>query len=119
MSVFLNAGKHIMLDYLAGEITAISLHSADPSTGGSNELTGGSPAYARETPAFAAASGGEVALSAALEFDIPASSTVAWVGFWAGATFVAKAELSAAEIYAAQGTYTLTTGTKLVISDPA
>lgn len=119
MSIFVNAGKHIMLDALAGVIDEISLHDDDPSTTGANELTGGDPAYARKVPTFASAAGGEAALDGALEFDIPEASTVAFVGFWANDVFVARGELSAPEVFAAQGTFTLTTATKLTITDPA
>ena len=114
---FMNAGKHIMLDALAAVTDEVSLHNDDPSTTGANELTGGS--YARLAPAFAASSGGEKALSAELQFDVPAASTVAWVGFWAASVFVAKAQLAAPEVYAGAGTYTLNTSTKLDINDPA
>lgn len=118
MSVFLNPAKHLMLDYLGTQITHVSLHDGEPDGSGSNELSGGSPAYARKAPTFASASGGEMALNAAIEFDVPAAATVAWVGFWDDSTFVAKGELSASETFAAQGTYTLTTNTKLAITDP-
>lgn len=122
MSVFINVGKHIMLDHLAGEIDAISLHSAEPNSSGSNEISGGDPAYSRETPSFGAAASGEVALDTAIEFDIPPSTTVAWVGFWATIeatpTFVAKAALADSEAFSAQGTFTLTTATRLRIVDP-
>lgn len=116
--VFTNDGKDAMLDYIAGEITEISLHDDDPSTTGANELSGGSPAYARKAPTFASASGGEAALASTLEFDIPASATVAWVGYWIDTDFVAKGELSSPEEFGSQGKFTLTTANKLVISDP-
>lgn len=117
--VFTNNGKNAMLDYLAGEITEISLHDDDPSTTGANELTGGSPAYARKVPSFASASNGEVALSAPLEFDVPAGATVAWVGYWVDSDFVAKGELASSETFGSQGKFTLTTANKLIISNPS
>lgn len=119
---FTNAGKHIMLDALAADCDFISLHDDDPGGSGDNELSGGSPAYARKEPVFAASSSGEKALNAALEFDIPPGSTVAYVGFWKDDTvdvFLGSAELESPEEYTGQGTYTLNTSTKLKISDPA
>jgi hypothetical protein len=58
-----------------------SLHSAYSSSG-ANELTGGSPAYARKAATWAAASGRSKATSASMVFDVPAGQTVRWVGFW-------------------------------------
>jgi hypothetical protein len=105
-----------MLDALAALCDAVSLHTGDPGDGSANEVSGGSPAYARKTPTFAAAASGEAALSAELEFDIPAGSTVAWVGFWDGATFLGKDQVTS-EAFTGQGTYTLLTTTKLAITD--
>ena len=65
--------------------THVSLHSAGSSTG-ANELTGGSPAYARKAATWAAASGRTKALSAGVTFDVASGSTVAWVGFYDAAT---------------------------------
>jgi hypothetical protein len=58
-----------------------SLHSAY-STSGANELTGGSPAYARKAATWAAATGRSKATSAPMVFDVAAGLTVRWVGFW-------------------------------------
>lgn len=59
-----------------------SLHSAY-SASGANELTGGSPAYARKALTWAAASGRTKALAATLPvFDVGAGSTVAFFGLW-------------------------------------
>jgi hypothetical protein len=62
-----------------------SLHTAYSSTG-ANEVTGGSPAYARKAATWAAASGRSKATSASMVFDVPASTTVRWVGFWDAVT---------------------------------
>ena len=88
------------------DITAVSLHSADPGTTGASEISGGSPAYARKTPSFSAASGGATNLSASLVFDVPAG-TVAFYGLWKGASFFAGGTVTSATL-GAQGTYTLT-----------
>lgn len=81
-----DAGRNAQLDGLAAVAGFASLHSGDPSTTGANELTGGSPAYARKAITYAAASGGTRANSAALTFDIPAATTVTHVGFWSAVT---------------------------------
>jgi hypothetical protein len=60
----------------------VSLHSAY-STSGANELTGGSPAYARLAASWGSASGNSMSLtSTPYTFNVPASSTVAFVGYW-------------------------------------
>ena len=68
---------------LATLVTHIGLHSAFPPSG-ANELTGGSPAYARKAAGWSAASAGCKALSAAQTFDVPAGSNVRAVGLWNG-----------------------------------
>jgi hypothetical protein len=62
-----------------------SLHTAY-SASGANELTGGTPAYARKAATWAAAASRAKATSGAIVFDVPASSTVRWVGFWDAVT---------------------------------
>lgn len=79
----LDAAHNYMLDSAADDkltTAALSLHSAYSATGG-NEVTGGSPAYARKNAAWAAAASGEKALSADVAFDVPATD-VAWLGVW-------------------------------------
>jgi len=58
-----------------------SLHTAY-STSGANELTGGTPAYARKPATWAAASARSKVMSASLGFDVAAGTTVRWVGFY-------------------------------------
>ena len=70
----------LALDTMATEVVSVSLHTADPGGTGANEITGG--AYARQTPSWAAASGGSVSTDADMTFDVPAGNTVAYVGFW-------------------------------------
>jgi hypothetical protein len=62
-----------------------SVHTAYSATG-TNEVTGGSPAYARKAATWAAASGRSKATSASMVFDVPAGTTVRWVGFWDAVT---------------------------------
>lgn len=78
-------GRNALCDGVASVAGFLSLHSGDPSTTGANELTGGSPAYARKAVTWAAASGGQRSNSAAITFDVPAT-TVTHVGFWSAVT---------------------------------
>lgn len=87
---FSSTAENQMLDALAGGtpssiIAFASLHTAYSATG-ANELTGGSPAYARKSATWSAASSQSKASSNAPVFDIPASTTVAWVGYWSAST---------------------------------
>jgi len=111
---FSTTGKNAMLD--GGTFSTASLHSGDPGPAGLLlELSGGSPAYARKAVTFNAASGGSRALNANVTFDVPAS-TVAWVGYWNGGTFMGSDPVTS-EVFASQGTYTLlASGTTLDIT---
>jgi hypothetical protein len=65
----------------------LSLHTGfPPTTGPGNEVTGGSPAYARKSFTFSAASGRAKAMSAAQTFDIPAGTTVRCVAEYDAST---------------------------------
>lgn len=97
--------KNTMLDALT--ITHVSLHTTDPGATGTNEVTGGS--YARKAITMAASSGGSRSASTQPVFDVPAG-TVAYVGFWNNTTFLGSDDLTT-EVYAAPGTYTLTSAT--------
>lgn len=77
---FTTTAKNTMLDALRALMTHASLHSSFPGTTGLNEISGGS--YARKATGYSASSGGQVDLSAAALFDVPAGATVAWVGAW-------------------------------------
>ena len=101
-------GKNLMLDALAPEY--VSLHNGDPGDNGANEISGGSPAYARKSITWSAASGGAKDSSNQPVFDVPASTSVKYVGFWSAitsGTFKGAAQVTQ-EDFANQGTYTLT-----------
>jgi len=119
MGVFVAAAKNTMLDALT--VDRLSLHDGDPGVDGlSNELTGGSPAYARQSCVFNAAASGERLLNANVTFDVPAS-TVAYVGFWdynGGSMVFHGSDQVTSEVYAGQGQYIVTaTTSKLDIND--
>jgi hypothetical protein len=71
---------------LGNAVSHISLHSGDPSTTGANELTGGSPAYARKAVTWNTAASGLRTNNGALVFDVPAATTVFHVGLWSAIT---------------------------------
>jgi hypothetical protein len=73
------------MDETGGGYSHTSLHSAY-STSGANELTGGSPAYARIAVTAPAASGRSKVFTPASAHNVPAGSTVAWVGRWSAIT---------------------------------
>ena len=108
---FTNAAKNAMLDHLGTLAGFASLHTADPGTTGANEVTGGSPAYARKAITWNAAASGSLDNNANPAFDVPGGVTVSHAGFWSaatGGTFYGGNALSASETFAGQGTYTLT-----------
>ena len=116
------AGKNLMLDALRGvtpstPITHASLHSTIPSDVGSNELSGGSPPYARKPITFNAASFGVIAKAATAQvFEAPASTTVVAVGFWSAlvaGTFLGWAPVNGG---ATDGVATVTAASDLFIS---
>ena len=99
-----------MLDDLDPLATHASLHTADPGTSGTSEVSGGSPAYARKAITWSAASGGSKTLSATVTFDVPGGTTVTHCGLWSAlssGTFRGGGSLAASESFGAQGTYTL------------
>lgn len=79
MTTVATVTKNAALD--AQTFTLSSLHSAFPGTTGANEISGGTPAYARKAITVNASSGGTRLLNAAIVHDVPAS-TVAWLGFY-------------------------------------
>lgn len=102
-------GKNAAADGVAGAITHVSLHTADPGTTGTNEVSGGTPAYARKAIAFSAAAAGVADSSNAPAFDVPAGTTVTHIGFWdalTGGNFLGSGDITD-EAFAAQGVYTL------------
>lgn len=76
---FEDAARHLMLDALdelaAGGITHVSVLD-DTLT----ELTGGSPAYARDAATWDAAASGQKDNGAQLDWDVPAGATIAAYG---------------------------------------
>lgn len=105
-----DTAKNVMLDALTAVATWAACHDADPGTTGTNELAGGTPAYARKAITWSAASGANADSSNTPVFDIEGGDTVAWVGWWSAVTagvFYGSADVID-EVFGGQGTYTLT-----------
>lgn len=110
-----NAALNVMRNVAFAAIAQsyASLHTASPGLTGTNEVTGGSPAYARKAINFSAAASGSMASSNSPVLDVPASTTVTHVGFWDAATagnFLGYADVTD-EVFAGQGTYTVNSAT--------
>lgn len=105
------SGRNVAVGGVTAVAAYMSLHSADPSTTGANEIAGGSPAYARKSATWNSPSSGAATASNQPVFDVPASTTVSHFGLWSAVsagTFYGGAALSASETFGAQGTYTVT-----------
>lgn len=92
-----NAGRHAALAGFASAATHISVHSAIPNSSGSNELTGGSPAYARKPVTWDTPSSGSLVNDGALSHNVPAAGTAMCYGFWtalSGGTYLGWAPLN-------------------------
>jgi hypothetical protein len=102
--------KNLMLDALAAVAVRVAAHTGDPggANSASNEVTGGSPAYARKAIAWSTASGGSAAQNGDVVIDIPTSTTVSWLSLWntAGTVRYLKKDVTD-EAFGAQGTYTV------------
>lgn len=114
MSVFSEAAKNTMLDALTAD--RVRLHDGDPGASGTaNELG------SLETAAFSAASGSERALDAPVEVTgLSANQSVTWFSVWnsSGPVFLGKGEITSGDTAAnAAGEFTLTTATKLQLTD--
>jgi len=103
-------GKNAMLNHLAGLGLYMALYT---DVGGTTEVSGGSPAYARKLITWGSASGGVLATSAEITFDVPAGTTVRAIGICSavsGGTQYAVDEPSSVETWAGQGTAKVASG---------
>lgn len=101
---------NLMLDALGAVAVYVSLHTDAVGSGSGNEVTGGSPAYARKAITWNAASSGNLDNDDNPTFDVPAGTTIRRVGFWSASedgTYYGDADITD-ETFGAQGTYTLT-----------
>jgi hypothetical protein len=102
--------RNIGVDAIAALGLRWALHTGDPggANSASNEVTGGSPAYARKAVAWNAASSGTATQNGDVVLDVPAGTTVSWVSLWntAGTVRYLKKDVTD-EVFGAQGTYTI------------
>jgi hypothetical protein len=113
--------KNAMLDALGAVALRVAAHTGDPGAANTadNEITGGSPAYARKAIAWSGAAAGAAAQNGDVVVDIPASTTVSWLSLWntAGTVRYLKKDVTD-EAFGAQGTYTITAaGSSLDLND--
>jgi hypothetical protein len=111
MAGLVAAGLNAQITGLTSVAVYASLHTADPSTNGANEVTG-SP-YTRESIVWAAASGGTAVSDAQIVFDLPADRTITHLGYWSAATsgtFYGSRALDVEQSFASVGTYTIAAG---------
>jgi len=105
--------KNAMLSSIISQAVYASIHNNDPGETGANEISGGSPAYARKSLTWGTPSNGSVSITNQPVFDIPAGTTVKYVGLWSaptGGTFYGSVAVTN-ETYTGQGTYIITSGT--------
>lgn len=76
------SSKNSMLTTFAGLATFASLHSAYPGDVGANEIAGGVPPYARQPITWNPAAAGSLDNNANPLFDVPAATTIAFLGLW-------------------------------------
>ncbi len=78
--------RNTMADAFGALAAYRSLHSGYPSTTGANEISGGSPAYARKPITWNASSSGNLDDSNTATFDIPPSTTVYYQSYWSASS---------------------------------
>lgn len=113
------AYKNLVMDAIARgqaipQVTHVGAHTLDPGETGTNEVTGGSPAYARKPITHGnPASGGSISATTQPALDIPPSTTVRYLSLWTAVTggVVAYTHDVPDEVFNNQGTYTVTSST--------
>lgn len=109
MAIATSQGKENLAVAYGTNGAYLSLHTADPGTTGTSEVTGGSPSYARKAASWTAGSVDGV-VTVTVTFDVPASTTVTFVGVWTAVTagtFLDKAAVTS-QTFSSQGTYQVT-----------
>lgn len=102
-----NTMKNVLCVAYFADIAKVSLHTGDPGSTGANEISGGSPAYARVTPPAAPAPTTGLS-SVQVTFNVPAGTTVGGAGLWdSSGNFLDGGPVTAQPV-SSQGVYTLT-----------
>jgi hypothetical protein len=104
--------RKAMVDALGALAVRVALHTGDPGAANTaaNEVTGGTPAYARGTIAWGAADAGTgvATCSGNVVINVPAGTTVTYISLWNSAGSVRYLKKSVtSEAFGAQGTYTV------------
>ncbi|MBF6356515.1 hypothetical protein IU449_18525 [Nocardia higoensis] len=110
MAIAVTSTKNALCTAYANIATPVyvSVHTADPGTTGTNEATGGSPAYKRVATTWTAPANGQVTGSQ-VTIDLPAGSYT-HAGLWTaltGGTFIDKVAIPATTL-GGQGTLLIT-----------
>ena len=101
---YTTAGLNAAVNGVATAGAHISLHTADPSTTGASEVTGGT--YARVATTWGTASNG-VRTGSQVTVNVPAGAAVTHWGVWSAATagtFLFGGALGSTETFGAAGT---------------
>ena len=105
MAGYNNTSKDAALTAVGAAATYISLHTPDPGTTGTSEVSGGTYARVQTTWGTAAASsmtGSQVTI------NVPASTTITYWGVWSaasGGTYYEGGVLPSSQAYVSAGTY--------------
>lgn len=101
-----NAALNAMANHLGTLVTHVSLHSANPGTGGANETTA-----ARQAVSWTTAANGDISITVAENFTGGASNGactyVGLQGASSGGTFYGSFPLSGDQTFNSAGEYTL------------
>lgn len=100
--------RNALADAIANGATWVSVHSSDPGTTGTGELS--TSPYARKQTTFAAASGGD-RVGSQVTVDVPVGGPYGWFGLWSavsGGTFFGGGTLTPAETFAGTGQLRIT-----------
>lgn len=96
----------VALDTMVEDFVELSLHTGNPGSTGTNEVTGGE--YDRQDITWDAASGASVSMSDPVQFAVPDGTKVTHVGLWdGGGVFRAWGQLTTPEEFGASGTMTV------------
>lgn len=98
------SGLNSAADGVAAVAEYISAHTANPGSGGTSEVTGGT--YARQQTTWGAASNGS-RVGTEVSIPVPGGTTVTYWGLWtavSGGTFKGAWALSEPEVFSADGT---------------
>lgn len=127
---YTTSARNSMLTTFGASALFASLHSAYPGNAGASEIAGGTPPYARQPVTWGASASGQMTTATNPTFNVPASTSISWVGLWSlitGGTFLCSLPIggnAGVPFYVAAGDDTLradnhglTDGTQVVVLD--